>query len=328
MRIAVVYPGRLPAVDYGGIERFVVWLGRGLRELGHEVAVLAAPGSHTDFAPVFPYDPAAPVEAQLPGGIDFVHLSLPGDWPRSVPACLTYHETSGERRSHHPNTVFVSAHQARANGGEVFVWHGLDPSNYPEPDLDAARTRLTFLGKAAWRVKNVRGAIAIARRAGLPVDVLGGSRLQFSMGFRLTLDWRARFHGMVDDAAKAKWLNRSRGLVNPVRWHEPFGVAIIEALYFGVPVFGTPYGSLRELVPPFAGHLATSAEELSEAILTRSYEPERIHGWAREQFHYLRMARDYIGIYEKILGGGQLHASPPQAPPTRPKDLLPWTDAR
>ena len=33
-----------------------------------------------------------------------------------------------------------------------------------------------------------------------------------------------------------------------MRWHEPFGIALIEALYFGCPVFGTPYGSLPEIV--------------------------------------------------------------------------------
>ncbi|MCB6745861.1 glycosyltransferase, partial [Anaerostipes hadrus] len=86
---------------------------------------------------------------------------------------------------------------------------------------------------------NVRGAIRVARRAGRPLEVLGGYRLNLKMGFRLTLDPNARFHGMVDDAGKAAILGRAAGLLFPVRWHEPFGIAVIEAMYFGLPVFAT-----------------------------------------------------------------------------------------
>lgn len=325
MRI-VIHAGLLaPPFRYGGVERFAIWLGRGLRDLGHDVIYLAAPGSRIDFAPLVPFDSARPIDAQLPPGTDIVHLSDPF-WPRGTPACMTYHSTARAPVFHHPNTVFVSADQAARNGGSVFVWHGLDAADYPEPRLDTRRDRLTFLAKAAWRVKNVRGAIRTARRARLPIDILGGRRIEFVMGFRVTLDPNARFHGMVDDAGKARFLDASRGLVNPVRWHEPFGIAIIEAMLFGVPVFGTPYGSLPELVPDFAGHLATSAEDLAAAIVRGGYDPHRIHQYARERFGHRRMARDYLALYDRILAGETLHAGELRAPATRPRHLLPWTN--
>jgi glycosyltransferase involved in cell wall biosynthesis len=323
MRI-VIHAGLLaPPLRYGGAERFAIWIGRGLRDLGHDVIYLAAPESRIDFAPVIPFDPTRTIDAQLPPGTDIVHLNDPS-WPRGTPACMTYHGTSRVPVVHHPNTVFVSADHASRNGGSVFVWHGIDPADYPEPHLDTRRDRLTFLAKAAWRVKNVRGAIRTARRAHLPIDILGGRRVELVMDIRVTLDLNARFHGMVDDACKARCLDVSRGMISPVRWHEPFGIAIVEAMYFGVPVFGTPYGSLPELIPDFAGHLAISAEELAAAITRGGYDPHRIHRYARERFDHRRMARDYVALYGRILAGETLHAGELHAPATRPRRLLPW----
>ena len=45
LHVALYYPAVLPVVEYGGTERVVVWLARGLAELGCRVSVLALPGS-------------------------------------------------------------------------------------------------------------------------------------------------------------------------------------------------------------------------------------------------------------------------------------------
>jgi len=54
MRIALLYHGRLPVEGYGGTGRVVHWLARGLAELGHEVILLAAPGSRVPEARLVP----------------------------------------------------------------------------------------------------------------------------------------------------------------------------------------------------------------------------------------------------------------------------------
>ena len=40
----------------------------------------------------------------------------------------------------------------------------------------------------------------------------------------------------LTSSEKGEILNSSKGLVFPVLWHEPFGLAIIESLYYGCPV--------------------------------------------------------------------------------------------
>ncbi|MCS6764877.1 MAG: glycosyltransferase [Candidatus Protistobacter heckmanni] len=190
-----------------------------------------------------PWDRNAPLRAQIPAGTDIVHCQSGQPEDLGLPDCQTIHGNTREARRFHPNSIFVSADHARNHGAR----------GYAQPDFEARGGPFVFLAKAAWKVKNVRGAIRTARLAGAPLEVLGGHRLNFKMGLRLTLDPNAHFHGMVGDAEKNRWLRGVRGLLFPVRWPEPFGIAVIESLYFGVPVFSTPYGSLPELVGAEAG---------------------------------------------------------------------------
>ncbi|MCA9720867.1 MAG: glycosyltransferase, partial [Gemmatimonadetes bacterium] len=65
LHVALYHPAVLPVRGYGGTERVVVWLARGLAALGHRVTVLALPGSNLAEATTIPIDPT---EAFRPGG--------------------------------------------------------------------------------------------------------------------------------------------------------------------------------------------------------------------------------------------------------------------
>jgi glycosyltransferase involved in cell wall biosynthesis len=127
----------------------------------------------------------------------------------------------------------------------------------------------------------------------------------------------------VARSGKAGVLARSRGLIFPVTWHEPFGLAVVESLYYGSPVFGTPYGALPELVPPPLGVLSASSEELAEGVRRwQSFDPEACHDHAREQFGARRMARDYLDLYRRVVGSETLN---PDLPPVEDRFRnLPW----
>lgn len=326
MHIGIIVDASLPPQRYGGTERVVIWLGRALSELGHKVTYFAKAGSTIGFADLQPL--SGPISAQTAKslGIDIFHVhtgALPEE--SGVPFCITMHGNSRAPQTLHPNTIFVSADHARNHNASAFVHNGMDGRDYPAPDLQPATGNFTFLAKAAWRVKNVKGAISVARKAGAPIDILGGTRLNLKMGFRLTLDPRAHFHGMVDDAEKAKFLRPSRGLIFPVLWSEPFGVAVAEAMFFGVPVFATPYGSLPELVTPETGHLSASASELAEAARNASrYDRRAIHAHWQRHFTAQQMALKYLDYYQRILDGETLHDGPINAPATRTSQLMPW----
>lgn len=327
MHVCIVIDGVIPAALYGGTERVVFWLGRALHELGHRVTYLAQRGSRCDFAQMLVLDPALPIDAQIPADADIVHLHSHSTSliPHCFPFCQTFHGNARQSHAFHPNTIFVSESHAGNHGGAAFVHNGMDARDYGLPDLAHTGGNFVFLAKAAWRVKNVRGAIRVARKAGRPLDVLGGYRLNVKMGFRLTLDPNAHFHGMVGGEQKNGYLRKAGGLIFPVLWEEPFGIAVIEALYFGLPVFATPYGSLPELVNQGTGFLSNNESELAAAAArAHTYDRRAIHEWWQQHFTHQQMAKKYLLYYEQILSGVNLHPAPVQSTAVRAKKRLAW----
>jgi len=324
MKVLLVHPAQLPVFAYGGTERVVWDLGKALVALGHQVVFLAAPGSTCPFAPVREWDPTQPLLNQInPLDQDMVHFQVQPPTAPSFPHLITEHGNSKTPVDLLPNTVFLSANHATRHGSTRFVHNGLDWAAYGPVNLDQPRHHLHFLGKAAWRVKNLRGAIGVARGAHKPMVVLGGTRLNFRRGFRFTPWPSIRFMGMVGGTDKHDALNRSQGMVFPVRWHEPFGLAVIESLYFGCPVFATPYGALPELVTPDCGVLAPDAATLVQAIEQLPFHAADCHRRAL-QFDHLNMAKGYLDLYEQVLAGECLHHTPPRLSENG-HQLLPWS---
>lgn len=308
----LVCPERLPPTRYGGIERVAWWLGRALHDLGHEVRFLARGVAANAFASAIPWRDGVPVERQVDDWPDVVHFHFPFRGELAKPHLCTIHGNAAAGETLPLDSVFVSRSHAAHHGATHFVHNGLDPAEYDAPLAEAKDDYAHFLGKAAWRVKNVRGAIRIARRAGLPLRVLGGHRLNFRMGFRFTPWPGVRFHGMVDQAAKLRWIPRSRGLLFPVTWHEPFGLAVIESLWLGAPVIATPYGALPELVPAEVGVLSTSEGALAAALREAgAFAPRRCREWIADRFDARTMARGYLRLYEEVAAGRRLHARAP-----------------
>ena len=130
---------------------------------------------------------------------------------------------------------------------------------------------------------------------------------------------------MVEDDYKYNLMKKSKGLVFPVRWNEPFGLALTESLYCGCPVFGTPYGSLTELIPPEVGFLSTNSDDLAEAMKNSDHwKTKECHDYAVENFNARKMALEYIEIYQRVLDGEVLNPSAPVNTKKDPK-LLPFS---
>jgi len=315
MHILLVNKSVIPVFGYGGTERVIWDLGRQLVAMGHRVSYLVPEGSTCDFAQLLWIQPEQSWREQVPEDVDIVHFQFnprfESEDELGKPYLFTEHGNGTKAKPLPLNTVFVSRNHASRHGSTEFVHNGLDWSAYGPVNFDNARTNFHFLGKAAWRVKNVKGAIDIAKRANVELDVLGGERFNFRRGIRLTLSRRVHFHGMVGGAQKAQLLNASGGMVFPVRWHEPFGLAIVESLYFGCPVFATPYGALPELVPEDCGVLSGRASELAEAVRSRQFDRRACQAHVMTNFSAAAMARGYLRCYERIVDGEKLNAVPP-----------------
>jgi glycosyltransferase involved in cell wall biosynthesis len=323
MNVLLVHNARIPVFAYGGTERVLWDLGKALLVMGHGVTYLVPEGSHCDFAQVLTWDPKQPLLPQVPAGFDVVHFQIhPGEAP-DYPHLVTEHGNSRKPKPFPRNTIFVSQNHAQRYGATEFVHNGLDWSNYAAFDPTVRRTRYHFLGKGAWPVKNLKGAIKTALTAGVELNVLGAKRLNFSHEFRFTLSRRIHFHGMVGGDEKFSLLQQSKGLIFPVRWHEPFGLAIVESLFYGAPIFATPYGALPEIVTPEIGTLSTGMDALVSAIQTRTFDPRACHQRAVDHFSHTQMALKYVHYYERVIAGETLHTQAPVLP-VNGRELMDW----
>ena len=295
--------------------------------MGHRITFLVAPGSVCDFAKLIFFNPKQSLASQIPEDVDLVHSHNSISEPLPKPYMITIHGNSTKPQVFDINATFISRDHAKRHGSEVFVYNGLGLEEYGKPQLDNPRSYLHFLGKAAWKIKNLEGCMRIARKSGYPLRVMGGFRINLKMGIRITLDPRIRFEGMVGGETKNRLLNASKALLFPVRWNEPFGLAVIESLYFGCPVFGTPYGSLPELVGPEFGFLSNKASELVEALQhVDEYDRRKCHEYVCDNFASIHMAKNFLPLYEKVLNGESLNPRAPKLVHPNPPKFLPWEE--
>ncbi len=324
MNILIVFNNSIPALKYGGRERVIWWLGKELVKRGHKVTYLVDKNSHCYFADVLTYNPDTSIDDQIPEGIDLVHVHCyMNEAITKKPCIFTIGGNSTREQEFDINTVFGSKDHAERHNGEVYVYNGLDPDEYGKPILDNKRDHVHFLGKAAWSVKNVRGAIDIAKKGGYKIEIIGGYRLNFKMGFRITLDLNAHFNGMLGGERKNRIINGSKALLFPVLWHEPFGNAMIESLYFGCPVLGTKYGVLPEIITPGVGFLSNKKSELVEKLKNiDEYSPKTCYEYVCDNFTSKHMTDNYLKLYEKVLNGEKLNKKKPRAQITEKRKLL------
>jgi glycosyltransferase involved in cell wall biosynthesis len=334
MKVVLFHPVALPPKAYGGVERVVLWLAKGLVEAGHEVHVAALAGSRLPpGSRLIPIDPSRPsaleLPSLLPSGVEVVHFMAPpekGVWSQLPCAGLvTVHGNGKPDERFHANTVFLSADHARRHGGSVYVHNGIDPDEY-EFVPGRSRERFTFLSKTSWKVKNVEGAIRLCARAGAPLDVAGGHR-PWRARARVALTRGMRWIGPVDQAAKAALLAGSRGLVFPMLWDEPFGLVMVEALMSGAPVLANPRGAAPEIVTPGTGFLPRDEEEWLRLLSSASGfpAPEACRAHALAMFHYSRMTAEYAMLYRKVAGGQRLNSIDPMTR-ARPEHDMPTAE--
>jgi glycosyltransferase involved in cell wall biosynthesis len=309
MHIALFFPDRLPVEGYGGTQRAIVNLARGLIELDTRVTLLCGPGSSVAGAVVVPVDRQAArgasfdIQPLLPPHIDILCAFSPLHIAPRVPWIW---RLAGNRRPGHvcpPNTLFVSADHARRHGGRCFVYNGVDPREYPF--TPAKRDFDLFLGRLH-RVKGYQWAIRGAK--------LGRRRLIVAGGWRPSFSPHVRFAGQVSGQRRMDLLAGARVFWMPALWDEPCANVLLEAMMTGTPILGTHRGSLPEIVSPDVGRLGDSVEELvALAGEVERISPEVCRDRAERFFSHRAMAEGYLRVFREFLETGRLpegHAAP------------------
>jgi glycosyltransferase involved in cell wall biosynthesis len=118
-----------------------------------------------------------------------------------------------------------------------------------------------------------------------------------------SLDQGARWIGTVSGAEKDDLVRRSRAVLFPIRWDEPGGTAVCEALAAGTPVVAMARGCLPSLVDSgVTGFLAEDEAEFT-AALSRidELDPRDCAADARRRFSPAVMADGYENLYAEVV---------------------------
>jgi glycosyltransferase involved in cell wall biosynthesis len=300
MRIALTADPEIPVPPryYGGIERIVDMLARGLVARGHDVTLFAHPDSRT-----------AGRLVAWPGGsstsnadtmrnaamlawraardrFDVVHsfsrLAYLGPiMPSRVPKLMSYQRDISPRTTSLANRLALGSLQFSAISRQMVEaaplagkWHvvpnGVPLESYDfraevEPDAP-----LVFLG----RIEELKGphlAIEIAKALGNKLVIAGNvppeHQTFFEERIRPHIDGeQIRYVGPVDDTEKNALLGGARAFLMPILWEEPFGIVMAEAMACGTPVLGLARGAVPEVVEHgVTGFVADDVAGLIEA---------------------------------------------------------------
>ena len=315
MHIVQFQHTRVPVEKYGGTQRIVVWLSQALVELGHDVTLLAGRGSNVPGVRVVEVDaeevrrPAFDVHQYVKGQVDVMHYHSLVEHPPNVPYVATLHGNLGAGGVAPPYVICLSQDHARRHGTPAYVYNGVRLDEY---EFRAAKSDYDLFLARLHSAKGWRTAAQAAKR--------GHFRMVIAGGWRPSLSRWVRFAGEVGGGAKRALLAGARCLWMPVQWDEPFGLNVAEALASGTPVIATPRGALPELIAPAVGGFGTTLEELLDVRSTLAqFDPQACRRHAERDFTHVRMARDYVRMYEGLLASGQLPAGRPltRAEPSR-----------
>jgi glycosyltransferase involved in cell wall biosynthesis len=115
---------------------------------------------------------------------------------------------------------------------------------------------------------------------------------------------RVRWLGTVRPPARDDLVASARAVLAPLRWSEPGGTFVVEALALGTPVVGLSMGCLPELVDHGrTGFLTSDADELPDLLdAATKLDPAECMREAATRFTPALMAARYLELYRQVLG--------------------------
>lgn len=344
MRVALLAPlaESVPPRLYGGTERVVYNLCRGLTESDVEVTLFASADSTAEGRLIATIDqavrlrPFPPFQAEafdlrmlarvadLASEFDVIHnhhdlWMMPLTRMVGTPVVTTLHgridppETRAAWTAFHGAPLISISDSQRAPAPRLnwmrTIHHGLDVERYefhPNPG-----TYLAFLGRIDPE-KRPDWAIEVARKAGVPLKIAAKvegkkGREYFESRVAPHVDGRfIEFIGEISESEKGAFLGGALATVFPVDWPEPFGLVPIESLAFGTPVLARPCGAVPEILKDgVTGFVDPSLDRLAEAVgRIGSVDRRGCREWFEKRFSLERMTEEYIDVYRQLIEHG------------------------
>ena len=336
----------VPPRKYGGAERIVYYLTEELIKQGHEVTLFASGDSKTSakLSSIYPknlydqgvdwldtgYDIAHIFEAYSHSDkFDIIHCHVGSNYeiiPASklieTPVVYTFHGNLPTGKDHngrrfllekYSDQNFVSISNSQRDNLPLnfvaTVYNGVDLRSFDY--CESPDDYLIFLGRITPK-KGIVEAIKASQLAKKKLIILARvdrvDREFYEKEVKPLIDGRrVVFLGEADDRMRNKYLRKALGILVPIKWREPFGLVMIEAMACGTPVIAFDEGAVPEIVGNERnGFIVKDVKEMARAVkkldrINRSY----CRKYVEEKFTIEKMTLDYEKVYYKVLRGKQ-----------------------
>ena len=305
MKIGIISSPRIqvPPIGYGGAERVVYFLIKGLQELGHEVVLFGPRDSQVDCEIVSVADTinyAMTDEEELKCNLqteqilreiadkvrenlfrlDIInsHEEMFDLSPfRDFPHLQTLHNSFSngfntdkfyERKDY---LFYNSISHNQRNAFPMLnyvgtIYNGLDPDEFPVNITP--QNYFAFIGRFS-PVKSPNLAIWWAIKNNVKIKLAGNYNFRDSDYFHRELEGlfemeNVEFIGEADMEMKIDLLSNAIGNLHFIKFREPFGLSVLEAGYMGTPTLAIKRGSMQELIED--GKTGILVEDFDEGI--------------------------------------------------------------
>jgi len=347
LRIAMIMPPwyEVPPAGYGGLERVCASLIDGLIARGHDVTLFGTGTSTGTGARFVSTNPELQFPRLLESMPELVHVTQVNEMleeehfdvvhdhttvgpvtagRRRAPSVVTVHGCPvGDLRAYMSQVdrsvaLVAISHSQRRMAAELrwtaTVHHGIE--------VDGPEKTEPSDGPVLWlgRFDPEKGpdlAIEACRKADLPL-VLAGKANQQSEWRYLDEVIRPMLGSDVElvlNAGRAQTdalLSAARSLLMSIRWEEPFGMVMIEAMAKGTPVVAMRRGSVPEVVlHGRTGVICLDESELPDALhAADTLDPADCVSHVRTTFSVDLMAHRYERVYRKLIDGRERRTAP------------------
>jgi glycosyltransferase involved in cell wall biosynthesis len=337
VRIAIVAPPwvPIPPPAYGGTELAIDLLARGLQAAGHEVLLFTTGESTCPVPRAFALPEADGMNMgscvtelghvmeayDVVRDHDVVHdhtIAGPVYSERfpTLPVVTTNHGPFNPELSRiyrriddRVSLIAISHDQAsRARGIKIaaVIHHGIDTAQFPVGRGDGEY--FLYLGRMAPQ-KGVHRAARVARAAGVRLIIAAkmreaAERRYFESMVEPLLGPDVTYVGEVTWDDKLELLLGATAVLNPIRWPEPFGLVMIEALATGTPVLAFAEGAAPEIIDDgVTGFLCADEAAMVEAIgRVGALDRSACRAAVEARFSVERMVAAHVALYERAIG--------------------------
>lgn len=229
-----------------------------------------------------------------------------------TPIITTIHGLSSERilpmylpyqdRVHYVAISHADRHPALRYAATIH--HGIPFDQFPLDEVGS--DDLLFFGRIH-PDKGPAEAIRVARRTGRTLHMYGiiqdADYHAHDVAPYIDAD-RIRYHGVIGGAERLAALGHARALLHLIKFDEPFGLSVIEAMACGTPVIALRRGSMAELIEEgVTGFLIDHVDQAAAAIdAAGALDRATIRRVAEARFGIDRMADAYLDLYRRVLG--------------------------